>query len=198
MKSHRNVLEKCPKMGCQIPPIVCLPTLSWTAPATLHWSSMQLTLAHFGPTAPKSGLKSHYDALTRLYLDRLQPYHPTHPEAFPTEAAFLAWLARPQSGKANRTPVLPVLLDGSRGRALTSSELALWLGARRDQGTQHLVFAIGPPDGWSPTALAAAGSGLLLSFGPITLPHELARLVLAEQLYRACTILAGHPYHSGH
>jgi 23S rRNA (pseudouridine1915-N3)-methyltransferase len=161
---------------------------------------MQLTLAHIGPKAPKSGLKAHYDALTRLYLDRLQPYHPTQPEAFPTEAAFLGWLARPQSAKANRMPVLPVFLDGSRGRALTSPELATWLGARRDQGTQHIVFAIGPPDGWSPEALSAVppGTGLLLSFGPITLPHELARLVLAEQLYRACTILAGHPYHSGH
>lgn len=164
---------------------------------------MLLTVAHIGPRSAKSGLKAHYDALTRLYLDRLQPYHPTQPEAFPSEAAFLAWLARPQqSGKASgktRTPLVPILLD-SRGRALTSTELAQWLGARRDQGAQHLVFAIGPPDGWSPAALDAVppSNGLLLSFGPITLPHELARLVLAEQLYRACTILAGHPYHSGH
>ena len=161
---------------------------------------MLLTLAHIGPKAAKSGLKSHYDALTRLYLDRLQPYYPTQPEAFPTEAAFLAWLARPQASKANRTPVVPVFLDGSRGRAFTSPDLAHWLGGRRDQGAQHLVFAIGPPDGWSSAALAVlpAANGLALSFGPITLPHELARLVLAEQLYRACTILAGHPYHCGH
>jgi 23S rRNA (pseudouridine1915-N3)-methyltransferase len=156
---------------------------------------MQFTLAHIGPKAPKSGLKAHYDALTRLYLDRLQPYHPTQPEAFPSEAAFLAWLARPTQAGKSRTPLLLVLLD-SRGRALSSPELATWLGARRDQGTQHIVFAIGPPDGWSPEALAHAA--FQLSFGPITLPHELARLVLAEQLYRACTILAGHPYHSGH
>ncbi len=156
---------------------------------------MQLTLAHIGPKSPKSGLKGHYDALTRLYLDRLQPYHPTQSEAFLSESAFLTWLARPQQSGKTRTPVLPVLLD-SRGRALTSPELATWLGARRDQGTQHIVFAIGPPDGWSPEALTHAA--FQLSFGPITLPHELARLVLAEQLYRACTILAGHPYHSGH
>jgi 23S rRNA (pseudouridine1915-N3)-methyltransferase len=163
---------------------------------------MQLTLAHIGPKSAKFGDKSHFDTLTRLYLDRIGPYYPTQTEAFPTEAAFLTWLTRPrQSSKGSRTPALPILLD-SRGRQLSSTEFAAWLGARRDQGAQHLVFAIGPPDGWSAStrdAVSAPGQpGLLLSFGPVTLPHELARLVLAEQLYRACTILAGHPYHSGH
>jgi 23S rRNA (pseudouridine1915-N3)-methyltransferase len=157
---------------------------------------VQLTIAHIGPKSGKAGPKSHYDALTRLYLDRIAPYHPIQPEAFSTESAFLAWLAQPkQSGKAARLPAIPVLLD-SRGKQLASTEFADWLGARRDQGTQHIVFAIGPADGWSQSAREAAA--LLLSFGPITMAHELARLVLAEQLYRACTILAGHPYHSGH
>jgi 23S rRNA (pseudouridine1915-N3)-methyltransferase len=59
-----------------------------------------------------------------------------------------------------------------------------------------MVFAIGPADGWSVNARDQAN--LLLSFGRITLPHQLARVVLAEQVYRAFTILAGHPYHSGH
>ena len=152
---------------------------------------MHLTFAHIGPKNPKSGDKAAYDTLTRLYLDRIAPYHPVQTEAFPTEAAFLAWLQKSRA----RTPILPVLLD-SRGRQLSSIEFATWIAARRDQGAQHLAFAIGPPDGWSPPARDT--SGLLLSFGPITLPHELARLVLAEQLYRACTILAGHPYHSSH
>jgi 23S rRNA (pseudouridine1915-N3)-methyltransferase len=158
---------------------------------------MLLTLAHIGPKSPKTGDKAAYETLTRLYLDRIQPYIPAHPETFPTEAAFLTWLTRPKT--STRVPILTVFLD-SRGRQLSSRELATWLGARRDQGSQHIVFAIGPPDGWSETTreLASAQSGLLLSFGPITMPHELARLVLAEQLYRACTILAGHPYHSGH
>jgi len=166
---------------------------------------MLLTLAHVGPKpASKSGKlspKSHYDALTRLYLDRISPFIPADLQAFPTEAAFLEWLAHPRnSGKAMRTPMHPVLLDGPRGRQLTSSEFASWLGARRDQGIQHIVFAIGPADGWTPTAIdcAPTRSGLVLSFGPITMAHDLARLVLAEQLYRACTILQGHPYHSGH
>ncbi len=159
---------------------------------------MLLTLAHIGPKSAKQGAKSHYESLTRLYLDRITPYYPIQTEAFPTESSFLQWLTRPtQSGKAGRTPALPILLH-REGRPLTSPELAHWLGQRRDQGTQHLVFAIGPPDGWSAEAIAHAKPALLLSFGPITLPHELARLVLAEQLYRACTILANHPYHSGH
>jgi 23S rRNA (pseudouridine1915-N3)-methyltransferase len=57
-----------------------------------------------------------------------------------------------------------------------------------------IVFAIGPASGWSERRLAQT----VLSLGPMTLPHELARLVLAEQIYRAFTILAGHPYHIGH
>jgi 23S rRNA (pseudouridine1915-N3)-methyltransferase len=162
---------------------------------------MQLTLAHIGPKPGKSGAKSNYESLTRLYLDRIAPYYPIQTEAFSTEAAFLAWLAQPkQSGKAARLPAVPVLLD-SRGRQLASTEFAQWIGLRRDQGTQHMVFAIGPADGWTETARSAralGSTGMLLSFGLMTMAHELARLVLAEQLYRACTILAGHPYHSGH
>jgi 23S rRNA (pseudouridine1915-N3)-methyltransferase len=88
-----------------------------------------------------------------------------------------------------------VLLD-SRGEAFSSEELAKWLGARRDSGQQMIVFAIGPANGWSERAYRQAQT--ILSLGRMTLPHELARLVLAEQLYRAFTILTGHPYHTGH
>jgi 23S rRNA (pseudouridine1915-N3)-methyltransferase len=78
----------------------------------------------------------------------------------------------------------------------SSSGSGAWLGKRRDDGAQHLVFAIGPADGWSDAARERAQ--LLLSLGPMTMAHSLARLVLAEQIYRATTILSGHPYHSGH
>jgi 23S rRNA (pseudouridine1915-N3)-methyltransferase len=61
---------------------------------------------------------------------------------------------------------------------------------------QHIVFAIGPADGW--TEAERLRAGLLLSLGPMTLAHSLARLVMAEQVYRAFAILSGHPYHSGH
>jgi 23S rRNA (pseudouridine1915-N3)-methyltransferase len=66
----------------------------------------------------------------------------------------------------------------------------------QERGTQELIFAIGPADGWSAAALSRAQQ--TLSLGRITLPHELARVVLAEQLYRAFTILNHHPYHGGH
>ena len=94
-----------------------------------------------------------------------------------------------------RTAPWLVLLD-SRGAALSSEELACWLGARRDAGQQQIVFAVGPADGWSNDARRQAQT--MLSLGQMTFPHELARLMLTEQLYRAFTILAGHPYHSGH
>ena len=83
---------------------------------------------------------------------------------------------------------------GDKGEALSSEQLAKWLGARRDSGQQVIVFAVGPANGWSDLRQGQT----VLSLGPMTLPHELARLVLAEQLYRAFTILAGHPYHIGH
>jgi len=157
--------------------------------------AMQLTLAHIGPKPPRSGAKAGFEALTQLYLERIGPYHPIEAVAFKDEGALLEWLGR-QKG---RVPTFPVLLD-SRGKALSSEALATWLGARRDEGAQHLVFVIGPADGWSAGTVQAlkAQPHLLLSFGPITMAHELARLVLAEQLYRACTILVGHPYHGGH
>ncbi len=103
----------------------------------------------------------------------------------------MEWVARQQG----RTAPVCVLLD-SRGRSMTSEAFASWLESRRDEGTQHLVFAVGPASGWTDAARKRAN--LLLSLGPMTLAHALARLVLAEQIYRAWTILAGHPYHTGH
>ena len=99
-----------------------------------------------------------------------------------------------EKGTTRTTPVL-VLLD-SRGRQLTSEEIANFLEYHQSHGTQELLFAVGPADGWSEATRAAANN--ILSFGKITLPHELARVVLLEQLYRGFTILKGHPYHGGH
>jgi 23S rRNA (pseudouridine1915-N3)-methyltransferase len=85
-----------------------------------------------------------------------------------------------------------VVLD-ERGKPLTSAAFAAWIGARRDAGCRNLAFLIGGPDGHGEASLSAAT--LKLSLGPMTLPHGLARAVLVEQIYRASTILAGHPYH---
>ncbi|MEK0082149.1 23S rRNA (pseudouridine(1915)-N(3))-methyltransferase RlmH [Benzoatithermus flavus] len=85
-----------------------------------------------------------------------------------------------------------VALD-ERGRDLTSETFAERLGDWRDQGRRAAAFLIGGPDGLAESVLRAADLGLAL--GRMTWPHRLVRVMLAEQLYRATTILAGHPYH---
>ena len=149
---------------------------------------MQFVLAHIGPKAPGG---DEFSALSALYLKRTSAFVPAEAMAFRGEEDLLNWMER----KQGRTPAVAVLLD-SRGRTMTSEEFAKWIGERRDHGAQQMVFAVGPASGWSEGARKRAQ--LLLSLGSLTMAHALARLVLAEQLYRACTILAGHPYHTGH
>ena len=90
------------------------------------------------------------------------------------------------------TPVKTVLLD-ERGKDLSSEKLAAILGRWRDDGMRECRFVLGAADGH--TAEERAEADLLLAFGSATWPHLLARAMLAEQLYRATTIIAGHPYH---
>ena len=160
--------------------------------------SMQVTLAHIGArVGAKDGrarAKDNYGVLIDDYLQRCAGVMRCSTEAFRSETAFLDWLGK----QRGRTEAVVLMLD-VRGRQMTSESLAEWLGKRRDEGLQHVVFAVGPADGWSPEALAEGKRrGSLLSLGSMTLAHHLARLVVAEQLYRACTILTGHPYHTGH
>ena len=85
-----------------------------------------------------------------------------------------------------------ILLD-ARGKGMTSEDFAELLGAMRDAGTKDLAFVIGGPDGLAP--LPGKKSSRSLAFGPQTWPHLMVRAMLSEQIYRALTILAGHPYH---
>jgi len=133
----------------------------------------------------------HCDALVSEYVKRTSAFMPVEVEVFRTSDALFETLDKQRSRLA---PML-VMLDSS-GKQWESEELARWLGRRRDEGQQRIVFAIGPADGWSKEDRARAN--LLLSLGAMTLPHELARVVLCEQIYRAFTILSGHPYHTGH
>lgn len=91
-----------------------------------------------------------------------------------------------------QTPCRNVLLD-ERGRNLTSEEFAAILGDWRDSGIREARFVLGAADGHS--AKDRSNADLLLAFGKATWPHLLARAMLLEQLYRAATILSGHPYH---
>lgn len=130
-------------------------------------------------------------SLTAEYLKRLAQFAACEALELVSEDALLK-LAGKNTG---RTLPLLVLLD-SRGKQLTSEEIANFLDYHQSHGTRELLFAIGPADGWDDATRAKAKH--VLSFGKITLPHELARVVLLEQLYRGFTILKGHPYHGGH
>jgi len=85
-----------------------------------------------------------------------------------------------------------IALD-ERGENVSSREFARRLGQRRDQGADALAIVVGGPDGLA--AELRAGAAMVLSFGAMTFPHQLVRLLAAEQIYRAVTILSGHPYH---
>ncbi|PYP91036.1 MAG: rRNA methyltransferase [Candidatus Angelobacter sp. Gp1-AA117] len=147
---------------------------------------MKLQIAWIGKTKEPA-----IQALSAEYLKRISRYVQTDSHELAAEPALLK-LADRASGRT--APVL-ILLD-ARGRQFTSEEFAELLRDQQDRGTQNLLFGIGPADGFSDQARSAAD--LILSFGKMTLAHELARVVLLEQIYRAFTILKGHPYHTGH
>ena len=143
---------------------------------------MKLRIAWIGKTKERA-----IQSLTLEYLKRLSHYVSTESMEVAGEAAFTKQLDRPGQ--------LFVALD-TGGKQMSSEELAQFLADHQNRGTQALLFAIGPADGWSDEMVKAAA--LKLSLGRMTLPHELARVVLLEQLYRGFTILKGHPYHLGH
>jgi 23S rRNA (pseudouridine1915-N3)-methyltransferase len=143
---------------------------------------MKIKVAWIGKTKEPA-----IQTLTNEYLKRISRYADIAGIAQKDEAAILS-LAR---GKERHKLVL---LD-SRGKQLSSEELAEFL-EREQRNAIPLLFAIGGSDGFSEEARRHAA--FTLSLGKMTLPHELARVVLVEQLYRAFTILKHHPYHLGH
>ena len=147
---------------------------------------MRLKIAWIGKTKEPA-----IQALTGEYLKRLARYVEVEGIALKDESALLK-LCEPGACPTRHTLVL---LD-SRGKQLSSEELAKFLGDYQNRNPLPLLFAVGPADGFGDQARQAAT--LMLSLGKMTLAHELARVVLLEQLYRAFTILKGHPYHLGH
>jgi len=89
---------------------------------------------------------------------------------------------------------ITVMLD-ERGKAINSEQFARQIGRWRDDGRPAAGFVIGGADGIDPDFVRSAD--LVVSFSPMVWPHQLVRIMLAEQLYRATTILSGHPYHRG-
>jgi 23S rRNA (pseudouridine1915-N3)-methyltransferase len=133
-------------------------------------------------------------ALTDEYLKRISRYAQVERVSLWDEAALLELCGRSERAKGAAKSTL-VLMD-SRGKEFSSEQFAKFLGDYQDRNPLPLVFAIGGADGFSAEVKSAAQQ--TISLGKMTLAHELARVVLLEQVYRAFTILKGHPYHSGH
>jgi len=150
---------------------------------------MKILLALISPH--RSGRSGPATELLQDYIKRASRYCPCSYAIYPSEAKLLEQVA------ATSTRTRPaLLLADSQGEQLSSESFASAIATLQDTGLQQLTVAIGPADGWSPAALARADR--IIAFGRITLPHELAAVVAAEQIYRALTIRAGHPYHCGH
>ena len=136
-------------------------------------------------TALRRGFKS--DAACSLfqeYMERISHFTPAQGEGGPPELKprSLVWLCDRQAGS----------------RALSSEDLAGRLDAVLQSGAAELQVVIGRADGFTAEERRAWKPDVVWSFGPMTLPHELAAVVAAEQLYRAWSILKNHPYHQGH
>ena|SRR5579884_4109532 len=143
---------------------------------------MKLRIAWIGKTKEPA-----IASLTNEYLKRTSRYASLDSQEFATEAAFVK--------AVEKSPAFVILLD-PRGKQLSSEDLARFIDDHQNRGTAAVMFAIGPADGFGEEARRLAS--FQLSLGKMTMAHEIARVVLLEQIYRAFTILKGHPYHTGH
>jgi 23S rRNA (pseudouridine1915-N3)-methyltransferase len=130
-------------------------------------------------------------ALTAEYLKRLRHYAESEGMTFVNEDAMLKY-----RDKVGARPAHSIVLLDSRGKQLSSEEFAGYIDNHQNRSPQPLLFGVGGADGFSERARKSAQ--FVLSLGKMTFAHELARVVLLEQLYRALSILKGHPYHRGH
>lgn len=147
---------------------------------------MKLKIAWIGKTKNPA-----IQSLTNDYVKRISRYADVEGLPLSDESALLKLRE-----KSNSRPAHTLVLLDSRGKSFSSEELARFLQDHQDRNPHPLVLAIGPADGFSDEARKAASG--VISLGKMTLAHELARVVLLEQVYRAFTILKGHPYHTGH
>jgi len=146
---------------------------------------VKLTVAWIGKTKNPA-----IQSLADEYLKRLKQYADVEGISLKDAAGLLKL-----SGHDGRSPRRRLVILDSRGKQLSSEELAEFVRKHQDTDTP-VIFAIGPADGFSEDLLRQAD--FTLSIGKMTIAHELARVVLLEQVYRAFTILKRHPYHLGH
>ena len=155
---------------------------------------MKIKIAWIGKTKEPT-----IEALTAEYLKRISRYVAVEGVALRDETPLLELRGRLASSRrgtmASGANSTLVLMD-SQGKEFSSEQFAGFLRDYQDRNPLPLVFAVGPADGFSEATKAMAQH--TMSLGKITLPHGLARVVLLEQVYRALTILNGHPYHCGH
>jgi 23S rRNA (pseudouridine1915-N3)-methyltransferase len=164
------------------PPIGCLRATAENGTGHL----VKIKIAWIGKTKEPA-----IQALTDEYLKRIARYAQVEGSSLRDEAALLEMCGRGRSG-----PKSTLVLMDSRGKEYSSDAFAKFLGDYQDRNPLPLVMAVGGADGFRSETRTAAQH--VISLGKMTLAHELARIVLLEQVYRAFTILKGHPYHSGH
>lgn len=150
---------------------------------------MKIKIAWIGKTK-----ESAIASLTEEYLKRISRYAQVEGLTLRDEAVLLELSGRSAGTKGAARSTL-VLMD-SRGKEFSSEQFAKFLGDYQDRNPLPLIIGVGGANGFSDATRAAAQQ--TISLGKMTLAHELARVVLLEQVYRAFTILKGHPYHSGH
>ena len=148
---------------------------------------MKIKIAWIGKTKEAA-----ISALTDEYLKRISRFVPIEGVTVRDEADMLGRFGAKAKVQGKSTLVL---MD-SRGKEFSSEQFAKFLGEYQDRNPVPLVFAIGGADGFTTESRSVAHH--VISMGKMTLAHELARVVLLEQVYRAFTILKGHPYHSAH
>ena len=152
---------------------------------------MKLTIASVGKVR-----KGPFKTLADDYHARLQHYRPLDLVDVRESSASDAEQRKLEEGAA----LLAAVPDGAtivaldeRGKHWTSVELARWLDEKMVEGTRHVALLVGGPEGLSVDVRKRAH--VVLALSKFTFPHDLARVVLAEQLYRAFTIVRGEPYH---
>ena len=162
--------------------------------SSIFLSFVKIKIAWIGKTKEPA-----IQSLTDEYLKRIARYVQMEGLALRDEAALLKMCGRSElasGSKRNSAGKSTLVLMDSGGKQFSSEEFAKFLGDYQDRNPLPLVFAVGPADGFGDAARSVAQHSI--SLGKMTLAHELARVVLLEQVYRAFTILKGHPYHSGH